>query len=101
MVNDSGGLAPGAGDSSVMRLSLVRFTTSTNVVLAVRLPSLTVTVIVAEPDCPAAGVTTTVRFPPLPPKTTVAFGASVVFDELPDNVRLPTGVSTSPTTNAS
>jgi len=72
-----------------------------NVVLAVRVPSLTVTVICAEPVWPAAGVTVTVRFAPLPPNVIFAFGTNVVADELPDTVRLSTEVCESPTVNAS
>src|SRR5215831_7487083 len=70
------------------------------VVLVVSVPSLTVTVIVADPFWPAAGVSVTVRLAPLPPNTTLAFGTSVVFDEVPLTVRFATGVSTSPTVKA-
>ena len=45
--------------------------------LVVNDPSLTVSVIVAVPVCPAAGVNVTVRFAPLPPKTMFASGISV------------------------
>src|SRR2546428_5468675 len=72
-------------------------TVSVNGSLAVRLPSLTVTVITALPLWPAAGVTVTVRLAPLPPKTMFALGTRVVFPELPLTVRLPGAVSTSPT----
>ena len=64
-------------------------------------PSLTDTVIVAVPVPSAAGVTVTVRLAPLPPNTMFAFGTRAVFDELPDTVRLPAGVSRSPTVKAS
>src|SRR2546426_11256450 len=74
-------------------------TVSTNVSLALFTPSLTVTVIVAVPVCPAAGVTVTVRFDPDPPKTMLLVGTSVGLDEPLLNVRLPTGVSASPIVN--
>src|SRR5262249_40881940 len=69
-------------------------------VLALREPSLTVTVTVAVPVWPAAGVSVTVRLAPLPPKAMFAPGSSVWFDELPETVRLPAGVSASPTVKA-
>src|SRR5437899_2415459 len=65
--------------------------------LAVLVPSLTVTVMGATPVWPLAGVTVTVRLAPLPPKTRLPLGTSVVLEELPDRVRLPAGVSRSPT----
>ena len=72
-------------------------TVSTKGSLAVSEPSLTVTVIVAVPDCPTAGVTVTVRLAPLPPKTTLATGAKVGFEEAALSTRLEAAVSTSPT----
>ena len=48
------------------------------------------------PVCPAAGVTRTVRFEPLPPKVTFAGGTSVVLVEDAESVRLAVRVSTSP-----
>src|SRR2546425_2453270 len=72
---------------------------STNVSLALFTPSLTVTVIVAVPVCPAAGVTVTVRLDPLPPNTMLLVGTSVALDDPLLNVRLPTGVSASPIVN--
>src|SRR2546429_9896712 len=74
-------------------------TVSTNVPLALFSPSLTVTVIVAVPVCPAAGVTVTVRLDPLPPKTILFVGASAGLDDPLLNVRLPTGVSASAIVN--
>jgi len=77
-------------------------TVSTNVSLAVPpSPSVTVTVMVAVPNWSAAGVTVTVRLAPLPPKTMFPLGTNIVFDEVPDSVRLPTAVSLSPIVNAS
>jgi len=74
-------------------------TVSANPVLALKAPSLTVTVIVAVPVCPAAGVSVTVRLLPLPSNTIPLCGTSVGLDELPLNVRLPTGESASATVN--
>ena len=45
-------------------------------------PSLTVSVMVAVPVCPAAGVIVTVRLAPVPPNTMLALGTRVRFDEL-------------------
>src|SRR5438876_8844851 len=50
------------------------FTVSTKLSLALRLPSLTVTVMVAVPVWLRAGVTVTVRWAPEPPKTMLATG---------------------------
>ncbi len=58
-------------------------------------PSLTMTVIVVVPNRFCAGVMVTVRFVPLPPKTMLAFGASVVLEDEPETVRLPAAVSSS------
>ena len=63
--------------------------------LAVLIPSLTVTVICADPVLPDAGVTETVRFVPLPANRMFAFGTSTVEEESPDNVKLSAGVSAS------
>jgi hypothetical protein len=55
------------------------FTVITKVSLVLSEPSLTVTVMVAVPLWPLAGVNVTVRFAPLPPKTMLAFGTNVVL----------------------
>ena len=60
--------------------------------LALLVPSLTEIVICAVPVWPAAGVTVTVRFWPVPLNTMFAFGTSVVTDETADNARLEAGV---------
>ena len=78
---------------------LTGLTVRTKVSVAVLVPSLTVTVIVVVPIWPLAGVTVTVRFPPLPPKTMLAFGTKVVLLELLFRVRLLSGVSASATVN--
>src|SRR6266498_5582887 len=75
-------------------------TVNTKLSLAVRLPSLTVTVIVAVPVWLRAGVKATVRFAPEPPKIMLAPGTKVGLDETPDTVRLPAAVCASPTVKA-
>ncbi len=59
--------------------------------------SQTVRVMVVVPDWSRAGVMVTVRLAPLPPKTMLALGTSVVLDELPVTSRSAAAVSTSPT----
>ena len=61
-------------------------------------PSVSVTnnVMVATPLWLAAGVTVTVRFEPLPPKTIPPCGTRFVFDEVAVTVRFDAGVSKSP-----
>ena len=77
--------------------SLIGLTTSTKVSVAVPpAPSSTVRVIVAVPDWFAAGVTVSVRLPPLPAKTILPAGTSIVFDELPTTPNAPSAVSRSP-----
>ena len=83
--------------SEIVGASFTAFIVNLNVSVSVFAPSLTVTVIVADPLWFAAGVTVTVRFAPLPPNTMFAFGTRVVLLEVPVRVRLSTGVSTSPT----
>ncbi len=63
--------------------------------LAVLVPSLTVTVMTATPVWPLAGVTVTVRLPPLPPNAMLPLGTSAMLAEVPDKVRLAAGVSRS------
>jgi len=75
------------------------FTVKTKFVEALRVPSLTVIVMVEVPLPVGAGVMTTFRSAPVPPKMTLAFGTRVVFDEVPASVKLPGGVSASPTVN--
>ena len=74
-------------------------TVNWKLLLVVAKPSLTVTVILAVPVFPASGVTVTVRFAPLPPKTMLAFGTSAEFEAVPTRVRFAAGVSVSLTTN--
>ena len=71
-------------------------TVSTKLVFVLNCPSLTLIVIVAVPVWLVAGLTVTVRFAPLPPNTMLFVGTSARFDEFALNVRLPTGVFTSP-----
>ena len=59
-------------------------------------PSLTVTVMVADPDSLSAGVTVTVRLASLPPKTILPLGTTAVLDEDENSVKLPDEDSVSP-----
>jgi hypothetical protein len=70
-------------------------TVTTNVSDAINTPSLTVTVIVAAPVWPGAGVTVTERLAPVPPKTIFTSGTRVGFEELPLKLRLLAVVSIS------
>jgi hypothetical protein len=85
--------------SLMVGASLTAVTVKTKVSVAVNVPSLTVTVIVAVPFWLAAGVIVTVRFAPVPPNTMFAFGINAVSLELPLTVKLATAVSKSPTVN--
>ena len=76
---------------------LAAFTVNTKLVEAVRVPSLTVTVIVEVPLSPAAGVITALRPAPLPPKTILATGISVASEEVADSVNAFGEVWASPT----
>jgi hypothetical protein len=75
-------------------------TVRTNVSLAESVPSLTETVIVAEPVWPVAGVTETVRLDPLPPNEMFPAGTNVRLDDVAETVRNPVEVSASPTVKA-
>ena len=70
-------------------------TVNTKESVATLVPSVTNTVMVAEPNCPAAGVNVTVRLLPLPPKTMLFVGTRVGLEEFRSNIRLPSGVSES------
>ena len=73
----------------------------TKFVEAVSAPSLTVTVIVAVPLSPAAGVMTTLRSAPVPPpKVMLAIGTNVAFEEVAESVNPLGGVSASPMVKA-
>ena len=76
------------------------FTVRTKFVEAVSAPSLTVIVIVEVPLPPAAGVTTTLRLAPLPPKTILASGTSAAFEDVAESVKAPIAVSASPIVKA-
>ena len=77
------------------------FTVSTKLVDAVSPPpSITVSVMVARPLCPSTGVTVSVSAAPVPAKTILAVGTSVVLLEAPAIVSDVTGVRSSPTVNA-
>src|SRR5438477_6488323 len=75
-------------------------TVSTKLSLALRLPSLTLTVMVAVPVWLRAGVTVTVRLAPEPPKTMLPDGTRVGLEEAPETIRLPAAVCASPTVKA-
>src|SRR5262245_28053694 len=72
-------------------------TVSRKLLLALNCPSLTLTVIVAVPLCPAVGVTVTVRFDADPPNAMLVIDISAKSDEYPLTCRLTAGVSASPT----
>ncbi len=76
------------------------FTVNTKLVETVRVPSLTVIVMVEVPLCPAAGVMIALRPAPLPPKAILATGISTAFDEVADSVNAFGEVSASPIVNA-
>src|SRR4030095_13639953 len=81
--------------------AVLALTVNTKFVEAVSVPSLTETVMVAVPLSPATGGMTTSRFASFPPpKVMLAFGTSVVFDEVPETVNPVGGVSASPMVNA-
>ena len=61
------------------------------------MPLSTRTVIVVEPDCPATGVTVTVRFELLPPKTMFASGTKFVLEDVPDTTKDAAVTDASPT----
>ena len=63
--------------------------------------SVTLTVMVAVPDCPLAGVTVTLRLAALPEKTIFELGTNDVFEDEPVTLRLLVAVSASPIVNAS
>ena len=71
-------------------------TVSRNALLAWRVPSLAEVVIRAVPVFPLDGVTLTVRFELLPPKTICETGTNVGFDEAADKMRFAAGVAASP-----
>jgi hypothetical protein len=75
------------------------WTVKLNPELTLFVPSLTEIVMSVLPLWFAAGVTFTVRFAPLPPKTILPFGTSAVEEELAESVRLAAAVSASPIVN--
>ena len=80
--------------------SLTDATFNTNVSVAINPPaSVTVSVIVVLPNWLSAGVIVAVRFAPLPPKTMLALGTRVVFDDVAATTRVPAAVCASPTIN--
>src|SRR5436190_797089 len=81
----------------IVGASFTALTVSTKVSLVDSEPSLTVTVMVVEPNRLAVGVTVTVRMAPLPLKTTLPFGTRAGLEEVPVTIRLVAAVSASPT----
>src|SRR5437660_520220 len=83
--------------SEIVGAVLAVATVSRKLRLAISAPSLTVTVIVAEPVRPEAGVTIRVRFAPESPKRMLLKGTRVGLEQLALKVRSPGAVSSSPT----
>ena len=79
--------------------SLTGWTVRLKVVLPVSVPSLTVSVIVAEPFSLVTGRSTTVRALPLPPKMMRLVGMRVGLLEVAQNVRFVAAVSASEMVN--
>src|SRR3954462_10163466 len=67
-------------------------TVKRKLLVAVRAPSLTITLIVLVPVCPTAGVSVTVRLLPLPPKAMFAFGTRTGLEDSPLKTRFAAGV---------
>ena len=65
--------------------------------LEVKIPSVTLKVMVAVPVNPVAGVIATVRLVPLPPNMILAEGTSVVLDDVAETARMEVLSSASPT----
>src|SRR2546423_6880724 len=76
--------------------SLTAVTVTSNEVVAVSDPSVTVSGIVVTPLPSGAGVTVTVRLAPVPLITTLASGTRAVFNEVPLTLSAPIGLSMSP-----
>ena len=76
------------------------FTVNTKFTEVLSVPSPTVMVMVAVPLSSAAGVITTLRPLPLPPKTMLPSGTNVVFDDVAESVRPLGWVSASPIVKA-
>ena len=79
---------------------LAGFTVNTKSVNAVSVPSLTVIVMVVVPLRPAAGVRTTSRLAPLPPRAILASGTSDAFEDVAERVKEFIAVSASPIVKA-
>src|SRR5688572_5404971 len=80
---------------------LAAITVRTKLVEAFSVPSLTAMVMVDVPLSPVAGVMTTLRLAPVPPpKTMLAIGTSVAFDDVAESVNPLGCVSASPMVKA-
>src|SRR5436190_7279569 len=80
--------------------SFTGVTVRTNVSVVLSKPSLTVIVIVVEPDWFGSGVRVTLRADPLPPNTILPFGTRPELDEVPLTPRPAAADCPSPTVNA-
>ena len=81
-----------------MGASFTGVTVTLKVVDVVFVPSVTLSVITMGPPLRfAAGVIVTVRDAPVPAKTILPLGMSVVLAELPDTIKLAAASSGSPT----
>ena len=79
--------AVGEADT-IFGVGVLSVTVTVNALLAVAIPSDTMTVINAEPVRPGTGVTFTVRFDPLPPKVICAKGTRVRLEEFADSIKM-------------
>ena len=75
-------------------------TARTNERVPVEVPSVTLTVIVTAPDCPAAGTIVSVRFGLVPPIVMFALGTTVVLEDAAVTVSWPAVLSASATVKA-
>ena len=92
-------IAPGALESCGLGAVVTELTVTRKLMLVVNCPSLALTVILAVPLYPAAGVTVTVRFEPDPPNAIFSVGTKVGFDDPPLSVKRSAKVRGSPTVN--
>ena len=83
----------------IVGASFTLVTVNVKVLLAVKEPSLTVIVTLAEPNALAAGVNVAERLAPVPLKAIFDTGMIVESEELAERVKLERGVSTSPMVN--
>src|SRR6266403_610993 len=75
---------------------LTALTVSTNVLLELTMPSLTVSVMVDVPKALVSGVIVAVRLLSLPPKTMLLVGTRLAFEDAAERMSAEEGVSASP-----